>query len=190
MLQYETSPTFCAIADEAVRAQATTKFPAKVMLAVWACESHWGANLTGDFNYWGITRPPEAGAARFCPTHEVLTEQQLAAFRPDELSTAIKIADLGNGRFRWSMSRWFASYASLEESVLAYTEFFTESTHRYQPAWLQFLVDHDEDGLLKRICAAGYATGDAEAVELAIEHQSNIVHAVEMAAAAANPQQG
>lgn len=188
MLTYETSPDFRAIAEAAVKAQAETQFPAQVMLAVWACESGWGKSVTGDFNYWGITRDPANGPAKFCPTHEDITPAQLASFRPDEQATAVQGAALGGGRFNYAMSRWFASYASPVDSVLAYTQFFTNSPHRYQAAWQQFLADHDTDALLKGICDAGYATGDAETVELSIEHQANIVHAVQMATVGdANP---
>jgi len=169
------------MANACVRVSAITKFPAQVMLAVWANESAWGANVTGNFNYWGITRAPEDGPAKFCLTHEDITEAQLASFHEDERATAVQTADLGGGKCRYRMQRWFASYASLDESVQAYTEFFTKSPHRYQAAWQRFLVDSDADGLLKRICEAGYATGNAESVEMAIEHQSNVVHAIQMA---------
>jgi len=182
MKTYETSELFSDIANAAARNQKITGFPIKVMLAVWACESDWGTQLTGDFNYWGITCKPTDGPAKFCATHENITPAQLLTFPADERATAVKGRALSGGRFRYSMSRWFASYASLDESVLAYTEFFTKSPHRYQAAWQQFLIDRDEDALLKHICEAGYATGPAEDVELAIEHQANIAHAAEMAA--------
>ncbi len=181
MLQYEIDPVFRAVADAAVKAEQSTKFPPRVVLTVGGCESRWFQNVTGEFNFWGITRNPEDGPAQFCDTHEDITFAQLAAFRQDERITAVEAKVLGNGRFRFRMRRWFASYVSLEASVLAYVEFFRKSPHRYQPGWQQFLIDNNEELLLKHICEAGYATGDAEKVELAILHQPNIAHAVAMA---------
>ncbi len=181
MLQYETDPVFRAVADAAVKAESDTKFPARVVLTVGGCESGWFKSVTGELNFWGITRNPEEGPAQLCDTHEDITFAQLASFRQDERITAVQTKALGAGRFRFTMKRWFASYPSLEASVIAYTEFFTKSPHRYQAAWQAYLLDRDEDALLKHICEAGYATGDAEKVEVAILHQSNIAHAVEMA---------
>ncbi len=186
MLTYETSPELRDMANAAVLAQFSTQFPARVVLTVGGCESGWFKSVTGSFNYWGITRNPEQGPAKMCPTHEDIKPGQLSTFRSDEQATAVQAKDLGGGKFRYTMSRWFASYASLEESVASYTEFFTKSPHRYQPAWQQFLADHDEEALLKHICEAGYATGNAEGVELAILHQPNIAHAVDMARKAAS----
>ena len=181
MLQYETSPIFREFADAACRAEKLTHFPARIMLAVWANESAWGQNITGNFNFFGIIRPPENGPAKFCWTHEEVTPAQLGDFRLDEVQTASLVSALPNGKNRYSMQRWFASYGSLDEAILAYTKIFTESPHRYQAAWQRFMLDSDEDGLLKRICEAGYATGNTEDVELAIAQQSNVKHAIDMA---------
>jgi hypothetical protein len=181
--QYETDPNFKAYADAFVRAEAVTGFPSIVGLAIGANESGWFDSVTGDFNCWGITRDPETGPAKFCLTHEDLTPMQLQSFRPDERDTAVLVAPLGNGRFRYSMSRWFASFASIDDSVKHYIEFFTQSPQRYKSAWQAYQADHDATALLKGICEAGYATGPAEAVEIQIIGQSNIAHALEMARA-------
>lgn len=187
MQTYESNPTFRAVARAFVHVEAKTNFPAAAGLAMGACESAWFTRLTGDWNYWGITRYPEAGPAKLCDTHEDLLPTQLASFRWDERATAVFVAPLGNGKIRYAMKRWFASYGSLEESVQAYVEFFTQSPKRYRAAWGQYLADREQfpqtaaTSLLKAICEAGYATGDAETVELEIMSQANILHAVEMA---------
>ncbi len=181
MTTYENSPLMKEMAQAAVSVEKATGFPAAVTLAMSANESAWWTKETGTYNYWGITRNPEAGPAKFCATHEDVTAAQLAGFRPDERATAVKVADLGNGRCRYKMSRWFASYRNLEESLTAYTEFFTKSPRRYAGAWSQYLQDKNPEALLKNICEAGYATGNAEVVEVAIEGQSNIRDAVEHA---------
>jgi hypothetical protein len=54
---------------------------------------------------------------------------------------------------------------------------------RYDLAWVAYQKDGDADKFFQAVCAAGYATGPAFQVELAIEHQQNIIHAVEMARA-------
>lgn len=181
MLTYQNDPLMKQMSLAAVRVEQATGFPAMVTLAMSANESGWWKKVTGDFNFWGITRSPEDGPAKMCPTHEDITPAQLSTFRPDEQATAIQTTDLGNGRFRYTMSRWFASYPSLEASLTAYTEFFTKSPKRYLPAWTRYQKDHDANALLKNICEAGYATGPAETVEIAIAHQSNILDAVTLA---------
>ena len=47
--------------------------------------------------------------------------------------------------------------------------------------YVRYQNDGDADKFLQAVCAAGYATGPAFKVELAIEHQQNILHAVDMA---------
>jgi flagellum-specific peptidoglycan hydrolase FlgJ len=187
MLTYENSPLMRQMTDAFLAVEANTGFPALVGLAMSACESAWWASTTGDFNYFGITRNPEDGPAKLCPTHEDVTPAQLAVFRPDERATAIQGAALSDGRFRYSMSRWFASYANLEDALTHYVNFFIQSPARYKPAWNAYQQAHDADILLKAICEAGYATGGAENTELTIEHQSNIISAIASARVAHPP---
>lgn len=181
MLQYESSPVFRDIATAAVRSQQNTQFPARVLLTAAACESAWFSRVTGTYNYYGLTRLPEHGHASMCATHEEVSPEQLASFDPRERATAVLEKELSDGKNRYAMKRYFAAYQSIGESVVAYTQFFTKSPHRYTEAWQTYLEDKDEEALLKHICENGYATGDAETVELQILHQSNISHAVEMA---------
>jgi flagellum-specific peptidoglycan hydrolase FlgJ len=181
MTTYEGSSVFRDIANAAVRSEQNTKFPARVLLTAGACESAWFTRVTGSLNYWGITRLPEQGHAQMCDTHEEVSPEQLESFDPRERETAVLEKPLGNGKNRYAMKRYFAAYQSIGESVVAYTEFFTKSPHRYTEAWQQFLADGDEKALLDHICKAGYATGDAQAIEDEIFEQSNIEHAISMA---------
>lgn len=189
MLEYESDPTFRAVARAFVKAEANTKFPPAPGLAMWATESGWGHFLTGDFNYFGITRNPEDGPAKFVATHEDIAPAELASFRGDERATAVKGAALGDGKFSYSMFRWFASYASLDDAVNHFIQIFTASPDRYKNAWKQYLADCGKYPtlasitLLRAICKAGYSTGDAEKTEQAIAAQSNIQHAIQMAQA-------
>jgi hypothetical protein len=174
-----------------VRVEASTEFPAAVGLAMSACESSWWKAATGDFNFWGTTRNPESGTAKFCATSEYVTATELATFRPDERATAVPHDVPADGQKHWlKISRWFASYSSLEESIHDFVSLITKSPHRYTAAWQQYLQDRDADALLAHICDAGYATGPAKGVELSILHQQNIIHAVAAARAelATSPQ--
>lgn len=131
-------------------------------------------------NYFGITRPPSYSGdpqSAKCKTTEYATSTGLSRFRDDERATAV-LVDPGKGEYR--MFRWFAAYPSLGAAVEAYVDLLIESM-RYHPAWMAFQKDGDADTFLQAVCAAGYATGLAFKVELEIEHQQNIVHAVEMA---------
>lgn len=192
MLEYETSPTFRAVARAFVKAESGTKFPPGPGLAMWATESGWGQFLTGDFNYFGITRNPEDGPAKFVATHEDITPAELASFRPDERATAVKGADLGSGKFSYSMFRWFASYASMDDAVQHFIALFTQSPDRYKNAWKQYLADCGKYPtlasitLLRAIGKAGYSTGDAERTEEEIAAQANVQHAIQMARAEAS----
>lgn len=188
MYTYEGYQPLRDIANAAVRSQINTEFPARVLVTAAACESGWFTKVTGAFNYYGITRLPEAGLAKLCVTHEDITSAQLEAFDLRERATAIiaqdkegKDIELSGGRFRYNMKRYFAVYGSIGESVVAYTEFFTKSPHRYAEAWQAYLQDKDEKALLDHICQAGYATGDAQTTEDVIFDQVNIAHSVEMA---------
>ena len=182
MLTYESDDNFRAMAQAAVQCETATSFPAAVTLAFWAVESNWGKSLTGDFNYWGITRLPEEGPAKMCPTHEDITFAELMGFDARERATAVQGEALGGGRYRYAMQRYFACYASLEESVTAFVGFFTQSPRRYMDAWRQYRGDGDADALVRGICEAGYATDSASVqLRLTLEHQSNIVQAVQLA---------
>ena len=128
-------------------------------------------------NYFGITRPPAFPGdpqSTWCKTTEYSTPTGLTRFRDDERATAVLI-DPAKGEYRW-----FAVYPSLEAAVGAYVDLLIDSL-RYHPAWVAYQKDGDTDKFLQAVCAAGYATRPAFKVELAIEHQQNILHAVDMA---------
>ena len=145
-----------------------------------ACESGWWSSVTGANNYFSITRPPSFPGDRqsaWCKTTEFTTPTGLTRLRDDERATAVLI-DPAKGEY--SMCRWFAVYPSLEAAVEAYVDLLIESM-RYHAAWVAYQRDGDADKFLQAVCAAGYATGPAFKVELAIEHQQNVAHAVEIA---------
>ena len=167
------------MAGAAVAVEESTGFPAAVLLSQWACESGWGKCVTGDFNYWGTTRAPEMGPAKFCPTHEDVTLAELALFRADERATETRREPLGDGKYRVWLSRWFASYRSMQESLTGYVGLFIHSPKRYKAAWLQYQRSKNVDAFLIAICAAGYATAvDYRNQLLAIAHQSNVQQAI------------
>ena len=142
-----------------------------------ACESGWWASVTGANNHFGITRPPAFPGdpqSAWCKTTEYTTPTGLTRFRDDERATAV-LVNPAKGEYR--MYRWFAVYPSMEAAVEAYVDLLIEAM-RYHPAW-----DGDADKFLRAVCAAGSTTGAAFKVELAIAHQQNIIHAVEMARA-------
>jgi len=156
------------------------EYPPAFGLAMSACESGWWASVTGANNYFGITLPPaypRDPQSAWCKTTEFTTPTGLTRFRDDERATAVLI---NPAKGEYSMYRWFAVYPSLEAAVEAYVDLLIDSM-RYHPAWLAYQKDGDADKFLQAVCAAGYATGPAFKVELEIEHQQNIVHAVEMA---------
>jgi flagellum-specific peptidoglycan hydrolase FlgJ len=181
-METEDSPIMRQMADAFERLRKRDGFPPRVGLAMSACESGWWKSVTGDFNYWGKTRNPEAGAAKFCPTTEYVTHASLATFRPDERATAVPHDVPNDGaKHKVSMSRWFASYASLDESINDFVALLENPHFRYFPAWQKFKADGDEDAFLTAVCDAGYATGDAKRVEMTILHQQNIRHAADVA---------
>ena len=77
-MTYETSPIMRQMALAFARLEKENLFPATVGLAMSACESGWWSAVTGDWNYWGMTRAPERGLAKFCHTNEHVTAAQLA----------------------------------------------------------------------------------------------------------------
>lgn len=177
MFTYETDPKLKALAIAGAKVERATGFPNPVFLTQSVIESTWGQSVTGDFNFGGIKRIPEQGKAKLVPTTEELTEAGFAAMRADERATMTKKEYLGNGKYKYHMSCWFASYASVDEYAEAY-EAFLVGNSRYLPAWHRYQQDKNVDSLLIGIAKAGYATGAGyQKLELTIEHQANIQHA-------------
>lgn len=190
LLTWETSPLMQSMARAFVAIERSTAtgsppacgFPPAVGLAMSACESGWWASVTGANNFFGITRPPSFPGdpqSAWCKTTEYTTSTGLTRFRDDERSTA-ELVNPAKGEY--SMYRRFAVYASLEAAVEAYVDLLIEAM-RYHPAWQAYQKDGDTDKFLQAVRAAGYATRPAFKVELEIEHQKNILHAVDMARA-------
>lgn len=190
---FESHQPLKEMAIAAVRMEDITQFPADVSIAFGASESDWFTKVTGRYNYWGITRAPEKGPASMCQTMEIITPAQLAEFREDERSTAtvVKGRDgqplkYGSNaeKLKYSMKRWFADYATPDESMRSFVSLFT-GTSRYRPTWQNFLQHGDAEKLCAGICQAGYATDpNSYNLKLTIMRQQNVRDAVEKARAA------
>lgn len=150
---------FDALVPCAIAAERTTGFPAEAICSAFAIESAWGEKPTGEYNYFGLTRATNPDRQmKFCPTHEEMTQEQFNQLPQDERESVTQRVDLGGGRYRYSLSRWFPSFDSMQQAVNAYVRLITAGP-RYAKAWNQYKKDHNMDGLLDGIAAAGYATG-------------------------------
>ena len=172
-----------AVAFDAL--EVATGYPPSVGLAQFGCESAWGKEPTGDRNYWGIKRRPEHGPAKFVPTTEVLSPAAFALLPADVRESCHKVERYNAVKNRYHLSDWFASYASLVESVHAYYQFLIVDNARYQPAWVAYQKDHNPVTFIRGIAAAGYATDPEYVAEIvAISLQANIAAAIQKARAA------
>ncbi len=150
-----------AFAPAAVAVEKASGFPAEVIIAQWATESAWGEKKTGAFNYWGLTAATTPGAGRaFVPTTEELTSSQFEALPNDEKASLTLSEPLPNGKRRFHLSRWFASFSSLEEGLAAYVALLTNPAGRYWSAWATYKANGGIDRLIQGIAAAGYASGN------------------------------
>lgn len=167
----------CAIAVER-----KTSFPAEALVAQWAVESGWGQKVTGDFNYFGLTRQVAPDRPmKWCATHEILTEAQLEQLEPEERARVTSMERLPTGKFNVRLSRRFPSFDSIRQAVDRYVLLLTQG-YRYARAWTAYLADHDLDKLLNGIAAAGYSTSGNYALVLRqIAHGHNVAIAVQVA---------
>ncbi len=151
---------FDALVPCAITAERRTGFPAEAICAAAAIESSWGARPTGDFNLFGLTKAtnPEL-PGRLVPTHEVLSLSEFAKLPMDERESVTERVDMGHGTYRYSLSRWFPSFPSMQAAVDAYAALITRPGSRYAAAWQAYQRDHKMDALLDGVAKAGYATG-------------------------------
>ncbi len=170
-----------AFAPAAIAVERETGWPAEVAIAQWAAESGWGEKVTGANNYWGLTaatQPPNHPKA-FVPTREVLTLGEFAALPRDERDSVTSRVDLGNGKYEYHLSRWFASFADLAAGLAAYVALLQKPGGRYFKAWSLYEADRNVDNLCDGIAAAGYASGPGYAVLLQeIAHEDAVINAV------------
>lgn len=177
--------TFAPSAVAAERASSVrlgTGYPAEVTIAQWGVETGWSLDgVTGDCNLFGLTSATfPARPKKFCPTQEVLTIAQFATqFALDERASVTKREDLGHGKYRYHLSRWFACFESLTDGVNAYIGVITAPAHRYYGAWKQYVAKQNMDRLMEGIASAGYASGPGYADLLkTIAHQESVRVAV------------
>lgn len=178
-----------AFAPVAVAVERSGGFPAEVIIAQTIAESDWGERVTGVFNYWGLTAATcPARPKKFCPTTEVLTLAQFVTLPFDERASVIPggRVDLGHGKYRYSLSRWFACFDSLADGIGAYVGVITAPGHRYYSAWMRYTQDRNVDALIDGIARAGYASGSGYGALLkSIAHEGPVFAALVGARAAA-----
>ena len=176
------------IAQAAVALEHRIKYPARLLIAQWAVESSWGERQSGEHNYFGITFNPERHQQyRVCRTTEEMTEPQIAELlRHEERITGIRPVlhskmPMGNGRFRISVDRAFASYGSLDEALADKTSLIMNAP-RYRDAFQSYLLSGDVERLISSIAKAGYATAGGYADLLQrVSRQSNVIAAIRRA---------
>ncbi|MCC6366860.1 MAG: glucosaminidase domain-containing protein [Bryobacterales bacterium] len=89
------------VAQIAMRLEAETAIPARMLVAQWAIESQWGAKPTGNANYFGIKRAKRHQKFTTVETREVINGEDVVC------------------------KCEFADYGSLEESCRDYAWLIT-----------------------------------------------------------------
>jgi len=169
-----------AIAAIAVKIEAETKLPAKLLVAQWAVESQWGSKPVGECNYFGIKRADRH--AKFCtvPTQEVFTQAQVAAWNKAHPARPAKLLEsLSDGRSRVQIDDEFADYDSLEDSARDYAWLITHGAP-YAKAWAVFLADGNFTNLANDVLKV-YATAQYGSLALQIAAQDNVASAIQSA---------
>jgi flagellar protein FlgJ len=146
------------VARIAVRLEAETGVPARMLVAQWAIESRWGAKPAGNANYFGIKRAPRHQKCCTVTTHEIV-----------EGKNVVRALE-------------FADYDSLEDSCRDYAWLITLGAP-YREAWRRYRETGDLPGLIESV-ARIYAT-DPNYARLAIQiaRQPDVVAAIEAAKA-------
>lgn len=159
------------VVGAAVGIERTHGYPAEMICAQFGLEGGWGGAPTGDFNYFGMKARPRHKASKMCATHEILTEQGIAALPSEERATIRtkvptgKVDRKGQPYFRVSLDCRFASYANLQEAILDKVSLIMTSP-RYAKAWETYRNDMNYKTLMRGVEAAGYATGEGYAKAL------------------------
>jgi flagellar protein FlgJ len=146
------------VASVALRLEAETGVPARMLLAQWAIESRWGARPVGNFNVFGVKRAKRH--TRFCAveTREVIDGKEVR-----------RVCE-------------FADYDSLDAACRDYAWLITRGAP-YRAAWRQYQQTRDVAQLIESV-ARIYAT-DPNYARLAnqIAGQTNVTTAIEGARA-------
>ena len=141
------------LARIAVRLEAETGVPARLLISQWAVESKWGSKPVGHFNCFGIKL-----AARHTKSCSVMTREVVA----------------GQERH---LRLEFADYDSLEDSCKDYAWLITHGAP-YREAWALYQLEENVHNLVCGI-AHVYAT-DLQYGQLVtrIAEQSNVAQAI------------
>jgi flagellar protein FlgJ len=144
------------VARIAVRLEAETGVPARLLVAQWAIESRWGAKPAGNANYFGMKRASRHQRCCTVTTHEVVEgKSEVCALE-------------------------FADYDSLEDSCRDYAWLITQGAP-YREAWSRYRETGDLPGLIESV-ARIYAT-DPNYARLVkqIAEQAEVAAAIEAA---------
>jgi flagellar protein FlgJ len=148
------------VARIAVKLEAETGCPAKLMIAQWAIESAWGAKPVGYANYFGIKKADRHTKCCTVTTREVINGKSVV----ENLE--------------------FADYDSLEDSCRDYAWLITCGAP-YHAAWEQYQRDHNLSNVIAGAMKI-YATDPNYATLVsAIADQSKVARAISEAQAPA-----
>lgn len=170
-----------AAADAAVIAENDTGCPAALLLAQWALESGWGEHSPGN-NCFGIKAYPDAYGRQLLHTVEYFTKKELAQFLdrdPARTATLIPSNTTHDGRDKYSVEDWFATFPTLAACFKKRAQLFF--TGPYRPFAEAYALDHD---LAKAIAGIApiYATDPNYSTLLQkILHQQNFQEALTLA---------
>jgi len=172
------------MAKVASQIEKETGYPARMLMTQFGVESGWGKSVSGDFNYFGITKAAsKSKESKMAWTNEVITADQLKSFPKEERETATEmdgspLNPTWSGKKRIRMKRAFASYKSLEEGVRDKVSLIMNGK-RYKGAFEKYKKTGDVEGLMRDVAAAGYATDPKYAETLVrISKQNNIKTAI------------
>ncbi len=144
------------VARIAVKLEAETGCPPRLLIAQWAVESDWGAKPVGQANYFGVKKSERHTKGCVVQTREVINGR-----------TVIESCE-------------FADYDSLEDSCRDYAWLITLGAP-YHAAWERYRQDHDLAALISSV-ARVYAT-DPNYARLvnAVASQTNVARAITVA---------
>lgn len=141
------------VARIAVRLEAETGIPARMLIAQWAIESRWGAQPAGKANYFGVKRAKRHAKCCTVTTCEVIDGKEVVG--------ALEFAD----------------YESLEDSCRDYAWLITQGSP-YRGAWRRYRETCDLPTLIASV-ARVYATSPRYArMALEIAAQANVAAAI------------
>lgn len=144
-------------AKHARQCELQSKVPSALILAQWALESGWGAHAPGN-NCFGIKEYAGQLGRQLLHTTEYFTTEQFLAWLNAKPGRTGKIEDATprpDGKFRYQVEDWFATFSSLARCFLKRADLFL--VEPYRTSTEQFRVDGNFAALVQGI-ARHYAT--------------------------------